>query len=340
MTAQRYSDAYRDRPVCVTGGAGFIGSHLVERLVHLGAKVRVIDDLSNGRAENLESVRDRIRFIRGSILDPVALDEAIVSDGGVCVVFHEAALASVPRSIEEPALYHEVNATGTLRVLEAARQAGADRGGGTGVLPVPVIYAASSSAYGDQPESPKVESMCPQPLSPYAASKLAGESLLLAYANCYQLPCLSLRYFNIYGARQRADSPYAAVIPIFAELMRSGRKPTIHGDGSQTRDFTHVANAVHANLLAGAAPVENLRGGVVNVGCGVSMSVLELAKRIAVALDAPAEFEFAPPRAGDVMHSLANIERARQLIGYEPLMDFDEGLHLTLSPNRASAASA
>lgn len=320
--------SYRGRTVCVTGGAGFIGSHITRALVDCGATVRVIDDFSNGREENLSAIRNRITLIHGSILDESALREA-TQDAEI--IFHQAAVTSVPRSLDDPLGCHEVNATGTAHVLEAARR-NHER------APCRVIYAASSSMYGDQPTSPKVESLCPAPLSPYAASKLAGESLLRAYAASYALPCLSLRYFNIFGPGQRADSPYAAVLPIFAERMMRGEKPTVYGDGTQTRDFTHVINVVHANLLAGAAPAEQLRGEPVNIACGKSYSLLELVERMAGLLGVEPRCEFAPPRPGDVVHSHASIQRARDLLGYEPQISFDAGLADTIDAVRAQRA--
>ncbi len=316
-----------DRRVCVTGGAGFIGSHLCDALLQNGAEVAVIDDLSNGLESNIAHLRDRIRFVRGSILDPIALKHATED---ASIIFHQAAITSVPRSVREPELYHEVNATGTLRVLEAARKLKNCR----------VIYAASSSAYGDQadPSAPKVESMCPQPLSPYAATKYAGEHLLRAYAHCYGLPCVSLRYFNIFGPRQRADSPYAAVIPIFAQAMMNGRKPLIYGDGEQTRDFTHVSNAVHANLLA--ATTENpLRGEVVNIACGESYSLLELVKRMASLLSLEPTYQLGEKRVGEVKHSRASIEVAHTLLGYQPVMRFEHGLADAVQHYQALARS-
>ncbi|MDY7110157.1 MAG: NAD-dependent epimerase/dehydratase family protein [Planctomycetota bacterium] len=313
-----FASAYRGRRVCVTGGAGFIGSHLAEALVVHGAKVRIIDDLSNGLQSNLDGVADRIHFVRGSILDETALREATE---GAELIFHQAAVASVPRSVKEPALYAQVNAMGTLRVLEAARAAGAGR----------LIYAASSSAYGDQADAggPRVESAPASPQSPYAAAKCAGEHLLRAYAHCFGLSCLSLRYFNIFGPRQRPDSPYAAVIPLFIKALREGRAPVIYGDGRQTRDFTYVANAVHANLLAGAADAD-LRGDVVNIACGRSASVLDLLEGIARLLGVEPRCEFAAERTGEVTHSLANIDAARRLIRYEPIVHFQEGLKRTV----------
>jgi UDP-glucose 4-epimerase len=313
---QGTDDFYRGRRVCVTGGAGFIGSHVCEALVKHGALVSVIDDLSNGRRENLASVFEEVRFGQGSILDGRALREAM---RGSEIVFHLAAIASVPRSVKEPVAYFEVNARGTIEVLEAARAAGVKR----------VVYAASSSAYGDSTELPKRESMSPMPLSPYASAKFAGEHFLRTYCACYGLSGISLRYFNIFGPRQRPDSPYAAVIPRFAEAMLNDRKPVIFGDGKQTRDFTYVENAVSANLLAGASR-KPLHGEVVNIACGESFSLLQLVKAMAKHLNVRADVEFAPPRVGEVLHSCASIGAARELIGYKPLVKFDEGLKRTL----------
>jgi len=314
-----FASTYRGRAVCVTGGAGFIGSHLACALVEHGAQVCVLDDLSNGLESNLTEIADRIRFVRGSILDQASLKEAVE---GAEIVFHLAAIASVPRSVKEPALYVQVNATGTLHVLDAARAAGAQR----------IVYAASSSAYGDQaaPGGAHVETSPAHPQSPYAAAKCAGEHMLGAYAHCFDLSCISLRYFNIFGPRQRPDSPYAAVIPLFTRALLEGRKPVIYGDGRQTRDFTYVANAVHANLLAGAA-AKDLRGEVVNIACGRSASVLELLAGIARLLGVEPACQFAEERIGEVKHSLASIEAARRLIGYEPVVDFQEGLKRTVA---------
>ena len=272
----------------------------------------VIDDLSSGREENLAGLDDRLRFVKGSILDPEALREAI---DGAEIVFHQAALTSVPRSVAEPDLYHKVNTTGTFCVLEASRTSGVKR----------LVYASSSSVYGEQAESPKVETMRPDPRSPYAAAKCAGECMLNAWGNCYDLSTVGLRYFNIFGPRQRPDSPYAAVIPRFADAMLRNVPFTIFGDGTQTRDYTHVANAVHANLLAGSSS-RDLSGECFNIACGVSTDLLELVRLMSRHYDIEPQIEYAPMRPGEVLHSLANIDHARELIGYEPVCSFETGL--------------
>ena len=311
-----HAAAYAGESVCVTGGGGFIGSHIVDALEGLGAKVTVIDDFSNGRHANLDRVRDRIRVIEASILDAERLAEAME---GARTVFHLAAIGSVPGSLSDPVRYHEVNATGTIRVLEAARHAGAKR----------LVYSASSSAYGDTPTLPKIETMKPDPRSPYAVTKIAGEHACRAWSLCFGLSTVSLRYFNILGRRQRPDSQYAAVIPVFASCLRQGQQPTIFGDGQQTRDFTHVDNAVHANLCAGAAAAD-LRGEMVNIGCGANYTLTEVLDQMNAVLATKVLAKFAPARAGDVRDSLASIDRARELIGYEPVRHFADGLRDTL----------
>jgi nucleoside-diphosphate-sugar epimerase len=306
------------RIVCVTGGAGFIGSHLADALVECGATVRIVDDFSNGRESNLEGRASAATVIRGSVCDDSALDVAFQ---GADVVFHQAAMGSVPRSIEIPSAYQAVNVGGTLRVLEAARRHGVRR----------IVYAASSSAYGNTAVLPKVELMRPDPLSPYAYTKLAGEHLMRAWAQCYGIETISLRYFNIFGPRQRHDSPYAAVIPMFAERIRSGARPVIFGDGGQTRDFTFVANAVHANLLAGSVQ-RPLRGEVVNIACGTRFSLLQLLEEMSQVLGLPADPEFRPGRSGDVRDSEADIRLADELLGYSVVVPFAEGLMATVGP--------
>lgn len=317
----RVQDAYQDLAVCVTGGAGFIGGHLCDALVALGARVTILDDLSNADARHVGTLIDRapehVRFIQGSILDPSALSEAM---DAVSRVFHLAALGSVPKSVEQPERTWLVNATGTMRVLKAAQQAGASR----------VIYSASSSAYGNNPTLPKREDMAPEPESPYAAAKYAGESLCRSWAKCYGIDTICLRYFNIFGTRQAADSAYAAVIPAFIKRWVHNESPTIFGDGGQTRDFTHVSNAVLANLLGGANDA-NLNGEVVNIGAGVRTSVSELASMIHARMGIEGlNPEHAPERIGEVRDSVADITRAKELIGYEPITNLEDGLATTV----------
>lgn len=313
---EQHRASYVDCPVCVTGGAGFIGSHIVTTLDRLKARVRVIDDFSNGRASNLEKCSQRVDVIDGSILDSAALARAVQ---GARVVFHLAALGSVPKSLLVPEQYQATNATGTMLVLNAARNAGCSR----------VVYSASSSAYGDTPTLPKIETMTPDPRSPYAVTKLEGEHLCRAWSICYGLSTVSLRYFNIFGPRQRPDSQYAAVIPKFATALRQGLSPTIFGDGGQTRDFTHVDNAVHANLLAGLAP-RALQGEMMNIGCGAKFSLVELLDQMNAILSTKISATFEPTRQGDVRDSMAAIDRAKSLIGYQPVMHFVDGLRATL----------
>lgn len=311
-----HGDAFEGAAALVTGGAGFIGSHLAEALASLGTNVAVLDNLAGGRRENLAGLA-RVTFIEGSILDTALLARVTA---GCRFVFHQAALGSVPASVERPREFHEVNTTGTLNVLEAARSAGVAR----------VMFAASSSAYGDNPV-PWVETLPPRPQSPYAATKIAGEALLRAFSGSYGLDTVSLRYFNIFGPRQNANSAYAAVIAAFAKALLAGQRPTIYGDGEQSRDFTFVHNAVHANLLAARAP-KPLRGETINVGCGIAVTVNRLAALMAGALGRP---DLAPvhhpDRAGDLKHSFAGLDRARALLGYEPVVDFEPGLAQTIA---------
>lgn len=309
---------YRGRTVCVTGGAGFIGGHLTERLLDCGASVQIIDDLSNSDAglvaALVERYPGRARFVYGSILDPGALAEAVEH---CSIVFHLAAMGSVPASIEDPARCAAVNGTGTVRVAEAARAAGVERW----------VFSASASAYGGaDDEQARREDEVPVALSPYAASKLAGEQIVRAWASSMGLDGVSLRYFNIFGSRQAADSAYAAVVAAFYKALGESKPPTIYGDGKQTRDFTHVDNAVWANLLAGAH-TKPLKGATVNIGCGAGVSLLELLDRIAAScgLEKP-EPVFEAARGGDIRHSRADIALAKQLIGYEPVTTLDEGL--------------
>jgi nucleoside-diphosphate-sugar epimerase len=310
-----HRDAFAGVPCLVTGGAGFIGSHLVEALSALRARVIVLDNLTGGERANID--RFSPTLVEGSILDDKTLAAAMQ---GCRYVFHLAALGSVPHSVERPVEYHEVDATGTLKVLEAARHAKVQR----------VMYSASSSAYGDSEELPKRETMAPNPRSPYASAKLAGEAYMSAYAGCYGIDTVSLRYFNIFGPRQNPNSAYAAVIAAFAKAIMSGKAPTIFGDGEQSRDFTFVQNAVHANLLA-ARSDKPLSGDVINVACGVRITVNQLAPMMCE-LFGRADLKplHAPERAGDVKHSQADLTKARATLGYEPIVDFRGGLESTV----------
>ncbi|PYS83732.1 MAG: LPS biosynthesis protein WbpP [Acidobacteria bacterium] len=300
----------------VTGGAGFVGSHIASALDASGARVRVIDDLSTGYAENLEEIGGRVEFVRGSLLDPEALRRAL---DGVEVVFHEAAIPSVPRSVEDPAETHRACAEATFALLLAARESSVRR----------MIYAASSSAYGDQPTLPKVEGMAPQPLSPYAAAKLVGEYYCQVWSRTYSFETVSLRYFNVFGPRQDPGSQYSGVISRFIDALMSGARPVIYGDGEQSRDFTYVSNVVDANLRA--AETTRGVGEVINVANGERITLNELLdtlKRVTGKTDAEAEYR--EPRVGDVHHSHADITLAREFLGYEPRVGLEEGLRKTI----------
>ncbi len=304
----------------VTGGAGFIGSHIAASLVARGDTVRVLDNLSTGHIGNMASFREKIEFFEADLLDTDALTQAI---HGVDCVFHQAALASVPRSVDFPLDTNAACVTGTVSLLNAARLAGVRR----------VVYAASSSAYGDQPTSSKRESDLPLPLSPYAAAKLAGEYYCRAFTATYGLETVALRYFNVFGPRQDPKSEYAAVIPRFITAILSGEQPIIYGDGLQSRDFTFVANVVHANLLAVEAP--NVAGRVLNVANGTQFSLLTLLASLNKLLGTDVRARHDPPRVGDVRESLADITLARQLLGYEQQVDFEEGLRRSIDYYRS-----
>ena len=310
-----HDDSFRGRRVLVTGGAGFIGSHLVDALVRLDANVVVFDDLSSGKTDNLPNASN-LSFVHGSVLDEAAIGRAVA---GAETVFHLAARVSVPQSVTDPKAYHDVNATGTVNVLEAARTGGVRR----------VVYSASSSAYGDSDVLPKIETMAERPQSPYAAAKLVGEQYVRAYASCYPLDAISLRYFNIFGPRQNPHSPYSGVIAAFSKMILAGEPPRITGDGSASRDFTYVHNVVHANLLA-ARHDGRLGGEVVNIAVGEQRTILQLAETMLALFErtdlAPT---FAPPRPGDVSHSLADLTLARRVIGFEPIVGFEPGLAAT-----------
>jgi UDP-glucose 4-epimerase len=308
--------------VLVTGGAGFIGSHVVDGLLARGARVRVLDDLSTGRRDNLRGVADRIDFVEGSVTDPAAVRRAVA---GCDVVMHLAALPSVARSIEEPVASHEVCATGTLYVLNEAHQAKVRR----------VVFAASSSAYGDIPGTVRTEDDPISPMSPYAAAKLAGEHYCRCFTTAYGLETVRLRFFNIFGPRQDASNPYSGVIALFITLMTQGRTPTVYGDGLNSRDFTYVENAVQAVLKAAEAP--KAVGNVYNIGIGVSTNLLELVEQLNRILGTHVRPQHGPPRAGDVRFSQADISRARRDLGYEPAVSFAEGLRRTVEWYRQTA---
>jgi nucleoside-diphosphate-sugar epimerase len=298
----------------VTGGAGFIGSNLVERLIGDGVQVRVLDNLTTGVLDNIEPFLGDIDFKQGDVRDLDALQEVMV---GVEVVFHQAAVVSVPKSVEDPIEAAMVNDLGTLYVLEAARRASVRR----------VVFASSCAVYGDLPQLPKRENMETRPLSPYAASKLHGETYALLYRDLYGLETVCLRYFNVYGPKQDPTSPYSGVISIFMDRAVRGELPTIFGDGEQFRDFVYVADVVQANLLA--ANRDNIAGAVINLGTGSSVTVNSLWDNISQFAGVGGEPERVEERPGDIQESVADISRARELLAYEPLYSFEEGLKLT-----------
>ncbi len=302
--------------VLVTGGAGFVGSHIAAGLAASGARVRLIDDLSTGHLENVEEIGGDIDFVRGSLNDADELARALE---GVELVFHEAAIPSVPRSVEKPLEAHRACAEATISLLAAARAAGVRR----------LVYAASSSAYGDQPTLPKVEDMAPQPLSPYAAAKLAGEFYCQVWARTYGFETVCLRYFNVFGPRQDPSSQYSGVISRFISALMTGERPVIYGDGEQSRDFTYVSNVVNGNLRAAEAP--GCSEQVINVANGERTTLnqlLDTLKRITGKTEVEAEHRAS--RVGDVRDSLADITRARELLGYEPQVGLEEGLLKTI----------
>jgi UDP-glucose 4-epimerase len=301
----------------VTGGAGFIGSHLVEGLTATGHRVRVLDNLSTGLRENLAHIQPAPELIEGSLTDPRTVEKAV---SGTSLVFHLGAIASVQLGLENPALMHEVCATGTINVLEAARRQGVRR----------VIYAASASAYGlpERDVQSEDEPLCP--LSMYAAAKLAGEMYCSAFAASHGLETVRLRFFNIFGPRQRADSPYSGVIALFIAAMKQGKAPTVLGDGKQSRDFTYVGDVVQA-LLKAAKTQSAVSGRVYNVGTGKSISLLELVATLNRVLGTNLTAKHGPPRVGDIRHSRADISRTRQELGYEPAISFEEGLRRTIA---------
>jgi nucleoside-diphosphate-sugar epimerase len=305
----------------VTGGAGFIGSHIAEALLKRGMSVRLFDNLSTGHRQNLQELRQlkrgRLEIITGDVRDIQAVRRAT---RGVRFVLHQGALASVVRSVRDPLSTHEVNVNGTLHVLLAARDAGVER----------VVFASSSSVYGDSPRLPKIETQSPSPRSPYAISKLAGEQYGQLFYHLYGLGTVALRYFNVYGPRQDPASEYAAVIPRFLDALLKGRRPAIYGDGRQSRDFTYIGDVVRANLSACRAPARAC-GMTCNVAGGRRVSLLELLRELGRLLGVSPQPRFEPARPGDVRHSLAHLGRARRLLGFSPRTRLREGLRLTVS---------
>ncbi|HZZ28743.1 MAG TPA: SDR family oxidoreductase [Pirellulales bacterium] len=310
------------RKVLVTGGAGFIASHLVDALVERGLQVRVLDNLSTGRLENLEQSRNKIDFLEADLTDPVAVARAV---SGMDCIFHQAAIASVPRSVAKPLETHAACATATLTLLDAARKAGVRR----------VVYAGSSSAYGNSPKPSKQETDLPMAISPYAAAKLAGELYCQSFAAVSEVETVALRYFNVFGPRQDPNSEYSAVIPKFITTMLAGKAPTIFGDGKQSRDFVFVADVVQANLLAAETDVKEVSGHVFNVGSSSRVTLLDLIAQLNELLGTHIKPKLEKERTGDVRESLADISQAQKHLGYEPKVDFEEGLSRSIEYYRS-----
>ena len=304
----------------VTGGAGFIGSHVATRLVELGHRVRVLDDLSTGRLENLAHLEGKTELLEADIRDPQVCMRACE---GIDFVFHHAAIPSVPKSIDDPQASHDANVNGTFNILRAAARQKVRR----------VIYAGSSSVYGDIEESPKHEGLKPAPLSPYAVQKLTGELYCTAFYHCWGLETITLRYFNVFGQRQDPHSTYAAVMPAFVTAILRGEPPTVFGDGEQTRDFTYIDNVVHGNMLAMQA--KETHGEAVNVACGDEISVNQVIAVINRLLGTGATARHVDPRPGDVRHSRADVRLAKTVLGFEPVVGFEEGLRCTIDYYRS-----
>lgn len=302
----------------ITGIAGFIGSSLAHALVARGESVRGVDNFATGRRENIESIVSTIDFQQVDLCDAAALDRATE---GIDYIFHQGAIASVPRSVENPEYSHANNINGTLNLLQAARKQGVKR----------VVYAASSSAYGNQPGQPRLETMRPMPVSPYAVQKLTGEYYMTSYYDVYGLETVSLRYFNIFGPRQDPSSPYSGVLARFILQMLRSERPTIFGDGEQARDFTYVANVVSANLLACDAPAEKVAGKVFNIGCGEQFTLNQTYQLLSELTGFAQPPNYGPPRAGDVMTSLADTSAAREAFGYVPSVKYEQGLAETVA---------
>lgn len=301
--------------ILVTGGGGFIGSNIVLGLVKKGSEVRILDNFSTGNRRNIAEIEKNVEIIEGDITSLATVKDSMKD---VDYVIHEAALPSVSRSISDPLASNETNVSGTLKLLLAARDLGVKR----------FVYASSSSVYGDSPKLPKREDMCPNPKSPYAVSKLTGEQYCRLLYEIYGLETVSLRYFNVFGPRQDPGSEYAAVIPKFIDRMLKGNKPMIYGDGKQSRDFTYVGNVVNATI--GALKAKKAPGEVINVACGARITVNDLVQKINEILGISIKPEYMDPRAGDIKHSLADIAKAREILGYEPSQSFDKGLKKTI----------
>ncbi len=310
----------------VTGVAGFIGSSIAQALLERGDRVRGVDNFSTGKRSNLERLPG-LAMITGDLAD---LETARAACRGVGVIYHQAAIPSVPRSVADPLTTNQASVVATLNLLVAAREAGVER----------IIYAASSSAYGNNPELPKREDFLPAPLSPYAVAKLAGEHYLAAFHAVYGLTTVSLRYFNVFGPYQDSESAYAAVLSKFITSMLAGEAPMVHGDGEQSRDFTYIDNVVHANLLAAKAPADAVGGQVINIATGTRVTLNQILAQLRPLLGYQGEVRYGPARAGDVKHSLADITRARQLLGYEPQVSFEAGLARAVEWYRALATTA
>jgi UDP-glucose 4-epimerase len=311
----------------ITGVAGFIGSSIARALLEQGDKVRGIDNFATGRRENIAEILGRIDFRPADLLDLEAMKAACA---GVDYVFHQAAIPSVPKSVLDPLGSNQANVDGTVNILVAARDAKVRR----------VVYAASSSAYGDTPTLPKREEMAPNPISPYAVAKLASEYYMVSFFRCYGLETVCLRYFNIFGPRQDPTSPYSGVLAKFITQMLRGEQPTIFGDGSQSRDFTYIDNAVEANLLAANAPAENVAGEVFNVATGMRVNLNETFGLLKELTGYSGSVRYGPEREGDVKHSLADIARAERQLGYQPKVDFEEGLRRTVEWYRGESRAA
>jgi UDP-glucose 4-epimerase len=302
----------------ITGGAGFIGCNLARYILNKGDDVVVLDNFSTGKRENLTEILDKITLIEGDIRYRETLDRAVQD---VSAIFHEAALASVPASVADPMTAHDVNVNGTINVLEAARSAGIKR----------VVFAASSAAYGDNPLSPKLETMCPAPISPYAANKIAGECYLQAYHAAYGMETVCLRYFNVFGPHQDPFGAYAAVIPAFVINIIRKQRPQVFGDGEQTRDFCFIENVCHANWLAAHAPAEHCNGLPMNIACNSAVSLNQILGKLKSLMKSDIQADYLSPRVGDIKHSLADVGLAQKMIGYSPLVYFDEGLERAIN---------